>query len=157
MSLQSEDEKWMNKALELASQAAALGEIPVGAVIVENDQIVAEAFNRKEALKQPLAHAEILVIQAAAEKLGRWRLTGCTLFVTLEPCLMCSGAIIHARLDRVVYAAPDPKTGAVDSLYRVLADSRLNHSPLVASGVLQEQAMLQLKQFFRNLRSKGET
>lgn len=148
------DELWMRRALELAAASARLGEIPVGAVIVEGDQIVAEAGNLKEANQDPLGHAEVIAIRRAAEKLGRWRLSGCTLYVTLEPCTMCAGAIIHSRLDRVVYAAIDPKAGAIESLYKILADPRLNHSPRVDSGILRDEASLQLKTFFRELRNR---
>jgi tRNA(adenine34) deaminase len=146
------DEKWMRRALELAIAAAEAGETPVGAVIVKDDQVVAEAGNFKEVSGDPLGHAEVLVIRRAAEKLGAWRLSGCTLYVTLEPCIMCAGAIIHARVDRVVYAATDPKAGAVDSLYRVLEDRRLNHMPAVTSGILKIESAELLKTFFRKLR-----
>lgn len=148
------DEHWMRRALELADRAAAQGEIPVGAVIVQGDEIVAEASNLKELNQDPLGHAEIIAIQAAAKKLGRWRLSGCTLYVTLEPCTMCSGAIIHSRVDRVVYGATDPKAGAVRSLYQILTDPRLNHAPQVTAGVLESECSSQLKAFFRALRSK---
>lgn len=146
------DEIWMRRAIERAAEAARRGEIPVGAVIVQGDQLVAEAGNLKETAQDPLGHAEVIAIRRAAEKLGRWRLSDCTLYVTLEPCTMCAGAIVHARLERVVYAAVDPKAGAIESLYKILADSRLNHSPLVASGVLRDEASAQLKNFFRELR-----
>lgn len=149
-----QDQKWMTRALELAREAGHRGEIPVGAVMTHEGEIIAEASNRKEEWNQPLAHAETLVIEEAARKLGRWRLSGCTLYVTLEPCVMCSGAIVHARLDRVVYATPDPKTGAVQSIYRVLSDSRLNHAPQIHQGVLQAEASELLKNFFKALRSK---
>lgn len=150
-----DDEKWMRRALELADEAALRGETPIGAVIIDREGgCVAEASNLKESVSDPLGHAEILVIREAAKKLGRWRLSGCTLYVTLEPCTMCAGAIIHARLDRVVFATPDPKAGAVHSLYTILADPRLNHSPQVSSGVLQEEASDQLRTFFRALREK---
>jgi tRNA(adenine34) deaminase len=148
------DEHWMRQALDLAAQAAEAGEIPVGAVIVCEDQVIAAAANRKELNQDPLGHAEVIAIREAAEKLGRWRLSGCTLYVTLEPCTMCSGAIIHARLDRVVYAATDPKAGAVRSLYQILADPRLNHAPEVTAGVLEAEASAQLKAFFRRLRER---
>lgn len=149
-----DDERWMRRALELADEAAARGEIPVGALIVGPEiggtaRVIAESGNLKEANQDPLGHAEILVIREAAQRLGRWRLSGCTLYVTLEPCTMCAGAIIHSRLDRVVYAATDPKAGAVKSLYQILTDSRLNHAPQVASGVLADEASNQLKAFFR--------
>jgi tRNA(adenine34) deaminase len=151
------DEKWMRRALELAAEAASRGEIPVGAVLICEDELISESGNSKESTQDPLGHAEVLVIREAAQKLGRWRLSGCTLYVTLEPCLMCSGAIIHARLDRVVYATPDPKSGAVESLYQLLSDVRLNHVPEVHSGVLASEASVQLKSFFRELRLSRET
>jgi tRNA(adenine34) deaminase len=150
------DEGYMQRALELAAFAGAKGEIPVGALIVRSGEIIAESGNLKEANQDPLGHAEILVIRQAAEALGRWRLSGCTLYVTLEPCTMCAGAIIQSRLDRVVYAATDPKAGAVQSLYQVLSDSRLNHKPLVTHGVLQAEASAQLKDFFRALRDRAQ-
>ena len=144
----------MRRALDLAAEAALRGEIPVGAVVVHDGTIIAEAANFKEANQDPLGHAEILAIQKASQALGRWRLSGCTLYVTLEPCTMCSGAIVHARLDRIVYAATDPKAGAVRSLYQILNDDRLNHSPQITSGVLEQDASDQLKSFFRALRAK---
>ena len=151
--LQKSDEKWMGRALELALEAGSKGEIPIGAVVVCGDEVVAEASNLKESNQDPLGHAELIAIQAAAEKLSRWRLSGCTLYVTLEPCTMCAGAIVHARLDRVVYAAADPKAGAVKSLYEILADPRLNHAPEVTTGVREAEASAMLKEFFKNLRS----
>ncbi len=150
----AEDAKFMRRALELAAEAGSRGEIPIGAVIVQAGEIIAEAANLKETNGDPLGHAEVLAIRAAAQRLGRWRLSGCTLYVTLEPCTMCSGAIVHARLDRVVYAANDPKAGAVRSLYEILSDSRLNHSPTVTAGVLEAEASEQLKDFFRRLRAR---
>lgn len=144
----------MKRALELASEAGSRGEIPIGAVIVQDTEIITESSNLKETNGDPLGHAEVLAIRAAASKLGRWRLSGCTLYVTLEPCTMCAGAIVHSRLDRVVYAATDPKAGAVTSLYSVLADPRLNHSPEVVAGVCEAEASAQLKDFFRALRAK---
>jgi len=150
----AEDEKWMRRALALADEAGQKGEIPIGAVVVCDGEIVAEAGNLKEVSGDPLGHAEIIAIRAAAEKLGRWRLTGCTLYVTLEPCTMCAGAIIHSRVDRVVYAAKDPKAGAVESLYKILADERLNHAPKVCTGVLEAEASTQLKEFFKRLRNR---
>lgn len=152
----SQDEIWMRRALELAAASARLGEIPVGAVIVQENQLIAEAGNLKESNQDPLGHAEVIAIRRAAEKLGRWRLSGCTLYVTLEPCTMCAGAIIHARLDRVVYAAIDPKAGAIESLYKILADPRLNHSPVVDAGILRDEASTQLKSFFRELRNRSQ-
>jgi len=153
----SSDEKWMRRALELAVMASDAGEIPVGAVIVDDQtgEMIAETANCKEASQDPLGHAELLAIRAAARRLGRWRLSGCTLYVTLEPCAMCAGAIIHARVDRVVYAATDPKAGAVRSLFTLLSDSRLNHQPIVMAGLLEFEAASQLKEFFRALRSRN--
>jgi tRNA(adenine34) deaminase len=148
-----DDERFMRRALELAADAGRRGEIPIGAVVVQGAEIIAEASNLKETNGDPLGHAEVLAIRAAAERLGRWRLSGCTLYVTLEPCTMCAGAIVHARVDRVVYAATDPKAGAVRSLYEILSDARLNHSPTVTAGVLESDASAQLKDFFRALRS----
>jgi tRNA(adenine34) deaminase len=148
------DQRWMRRALELAEEASQAGEIPVGAVIIYDGAIVAEASNRKEQNQDPIGHAEIIAIRLAAEKLGRWRLTGCSLFVTLEPCTMCAGAIIHSRLERLVYGAPDPKAGAVNSLYQILSDPRLNHAPVVTTGVLEAEASAQLKSFFKGLRDK---
>lgn len=151
---QATDERFMRRAIELAADAGSRGEIPIGALIVHDGAIVAEAANYKETNGDPLGHAEVLAIRKAAEALGRWRLNGCTLYATLEPCTMCAGAIIHARLDRVVYAATDPKAGAVHSLYQILADPRLNHAPEVTPGVLEADASAQLKAFFRDLRKK---
>lgn len=144
---------WMKKALELASEAEKLGEVPVGAVVVCEGRAVAEAYNRKETDNDPLGHAEIYALQQAAKNLNRWRLTGCTLYVTLEPCVMCAGAIVHSRVDRVVYGASDPKAGAVHSIMNVLSNNNLNHSPQVTAGVCEELAATQLKMFFKNLRS----
>ena len=149
------DELWMRKALALAASAAKKGETPVGALIVHDGEIIAQAENCKEAVNDPLGHAELLVIREAADRLGRWRLSGCTLYVTLEPCTMCAGAIVHARLDRVVYGATDPKAGAVRSLYQILADARLNHAPAVTSGVLESECSELLKVFFRDLRLRS--
>lgn len=147
-----EDETWMREALKAAENALVTGDVPVGAIVVHKQEEISRAWNRKEELNNPLAHAELLALEAASEKLGRWRLTGCTLYVTLEPCVMCSGAIVHARVDRVVYATPDPKTGAVHSLFNILTDTRLNHAPEIQAGVLQTEASRLLKDFFRKLR-----
>jgi tRNA(adenine34) deaminase len=118
----------MAYCLRLAQEAARRDEVPVGAVVVGPEgQLLAQAWNQREGLRSPLGHAEMLAIQRASLKLGAWRLSGCTLYVTLEPCVMCAGAIVQARLDRVVYGTPDPKGGAVESLYQVLQDRRLNH------------------------------
>ena len=124
----------MARALELAAQAARLGEVPVGAVVVCDNRVVGEGYNLRETEADPLAHAEIRAIASAAEELGRWRLSDCTMYVTLEPCAMCAGALINCRMGRLVYGAADPKAGAVHSL-RMLEDERLNHNLPVASGV----------------------
>jgi tRNA(adenine34) deaminase len=144
----NDDLRFKTLALTLADEAAARGEVPVAAVIVENGVVIATSANEKEQAIDPLGHAEIRVIREAAAKLGRWRLIGCTLYVTLEPCVMCAGAIVHSRVDRVVYGAKDAKAGAVESLYQVLTDSRLNHRPQVESGVLAKECGDILSKFF---------
>jgi tRNA(adenine34) deaminase len=161
------DQDFMNLALEAAKAASLRGEIPVGAVLVDFGsvgpspdevfpQVIATSANLKESNNDPLGHAEIRVIRESAEKLGRWRLTGCTLYVTLEPCVMCSGAIVHARVDRVVYGARDPKAGAAESLYQILSDSRLNHRPEVRAGVLADECGQILTEFFAAKRRKHD-
>ena len=145
---------WMKKALELAQRAAEHDEVPVGAIVVRGDKIIGEGYNRRESLKKPTAHAEILAIEDAADYLESWRLNGCTLYVTLEPCPMCAGAILNARIDQVVYGASDPKAGAVGSLFQLLGDQRLNHRCDVLSGVLAEESSQLLKTFFEGLREK---
>jgi len=151
--ISSEDIGYMRQALGLAAQAAALAEVPVGALIVHDNEVISSAYNERETLPSALAHAELTALQRACEKLGRWRLSGCVLYVTLEPCVMCAGAIVQARVDRVVYGARDPKAGAVESLYQVLADQRLNHRPEVVGGVLADECGQILTQFFKNRRS----
>jgi tRNA(adenine34) deaminase len=144
------DEHWMSMALAQAELAEREGDVPVGCVIVHRDLgAVAKACNRREKDSDPTAHAEVLALREAARQLGRWRLNDCTLFVTLEPCFMCAGALVNARIGRVVYAAVDPKTGACQSLASVLNDPRLNHRCEVKAGVFEEKAKLQLQSFFR--------
>lgn len=150
---------WMRHALSLAQVAAKNGEIPVGAVVLQVDdadhtqwKIVGESGNLKESAFDPLGHAEIIAIRQATQRLGQWRLNHCTLFVTLEPCLMCAGAIIQARIGQVVYGALDPKAGAVASLYQVLGDSRLNHQPRVIPGILADECGQILREFFAHRR-----
>lgn len=161
--LEQLDEKYMRQALEQASAAAARGEVPVGAIVIYNEigsdgqtegRIIARSGNLKESEADPLGHAEIRVLREAARQLGRWRLSGCTLYVTLEPCVMCSGAIVHSRVDRVVYGARDPKAGAVESLYEILKDSRLNHQPVVTSGVIAGECAEALSSFFSARRTE---
>lgn len=150
------DTHWMLRAIEMASQAATVDEVPVGAVIVHEHRLIAAAHNQREMLHDPTAHAEMIAITQAAEARADWRLENCTLYVTLEPCPMCAGAILQARIPRVVFAAVDPKAGAVVSLYTLLNDARLNHRCEVRGGVLQEQAGALLTDFFRHKRSLGK-
>ena len=139
----------MRLALGVAERALLCGDVPIGAVVLDGDgQVIGEGFNRREADADPTAHAEVLALRAAARALGQWRLQGCTLVVTLEPCTMCAGAIVLARVDRVVFGAFDAKAGAVGSLWDVVRDPRLNHRPEVVSGVLAEDCAQVLRQFF---------
>jgi tRNA(adenine34) deaminase len=146
----------MHAALDQARQAMALNEVPVGAVIVCDGRVIAAAHNSRETLRDPTAHAEMIAITQAAAELGDWRLEGCTLYVTLEPCAMCAGAIVLARIPRVVYGAADPKAGAVQTLYQLLADRRLNHQAEVSGGVLAEPCGAILTEFFRRQRQLGK-
>lgn len=143
----------MTRALELAAEAAQTDEVPVGAVIVKDGVIIAEGKNHKESSQTATGHAEIAALNAASEAIGAWRLEGCDLYVTLEPCVMCSGAIVASRIRKVIYGAKDPKGGAVESLYQILDDSRLNHSCEVVSGVLQQECSKILKDFFKEKRN----
>ncbi len=144
----------MRRALLAAEEAAGRGEVPVGAVVARGDKVLAVAANEREATGDPTAHAELLAIREAANTLGGWRLAGCTLYATLEPCPMCAGAAHAARLDRLVYATPDPKAGYAGSLHNVLADDRLNHTVTVEKGVLKAESAELLRDFFRNRRNK---
>lgn len=151
----AQDTAMMRRALDLARAAGELGEVPVGAVVYETGgTVLAEAGNRREIDHDPAAHAEFLAIAAACRRLGDWRLNHCTLAVTLEPCVMCAGLIVNARLGRVVYGAADPKAGAVRSLYRILEDQRLNHRPAVIPGVMADECGSLLTAFFASLRAK---
>ena len=145
-------EYWMDLALKEAGIAAQKQEVPIGAVIVLNGEIISSAHNLKESNTQAIAHAEILAIEAACRKLGRWRLNDCTLLVTLEPCLMCAGAIIQSRIGKVVYGCTDAKAGAVTSLYQTLSDTRLNHRPEVIGGIREAVCSSLLSNFFSKLR-----
>ena len=148
-----DDERWMGVALSEARRAAEEGEVPIGAVVVCDGVEVARAHNRRESDRDPAAHAEFLALEAAARRLGRWRLTGCSVYVTLEPCLMCAGLMVNARIDRCVFGAPDPKAGALGTLYDVHDDPRLNHAFLVEGGVRQEECAEVLRAFFRARRA----
>lgn len=148
------DLEHMRRALGLAEHAMALGEVPVGAVVVRHGRIIAQAFNLRETLEDPTAHAERLAITLAGRSLGTWRLEDCTLYVTLEPCAMCAGAIVLARIPRVVYGALDPKAGACESLFRLASDPRLNHRAELVGGVLAEDCSAVLQTFFRSRRPR---
>jgi tRNA(adenine34) deaminase len=147
---------FMKEALKLAKEAEKQGEVPVGAILVHKNQIIASSFNQKESSKKATAHAEILAIEKASLRLNRWRLNDCILYVTLEPCPMCAGALVAARLKRLVYACKDPKAGAIHSLYRITQDPRLNHHVDIHSGVLQEESRALLKEFFRKKRKNNK-
>jgi tRNA(adenine34) deaminase len=146
------DEDFMRVALALAEQARGAGEVPVGAVVVRDGVVIGSGFNSPIGRHDPSAHAEILALRAAAAAAGNYRLSGCTLYVTLEPCVMCSGAILHARIGRVVYGAPDPKTGACGSVLNLFADDTLNHHTAVTGGMLAEECGRMLKGFFQERR-----
>ena len=150
----SRDLEMMRRALALAHEALTLGEVPVGAVVVRGGRVLSQAFNLRETLADPTAHAERLALALAGRALGTWRLDGCTLYVTLEPCAMCAGAIVQSRITRVVYGAADPKAGACDSLYRLATDPRFNHRAEVVSGLLAEECGALLTQFFRQRRGQ---
>ena len=148
------DQDFMRAALDRAREAQQQGEVPVGAVLVRDGQIVASAANRNITTNDPSGHAEILALREAGQVLGNHRLTGCSLFVTIEPCAMCAGALMHARLERLVYGASDPKAGAVQSVMQVLNHPALNHRMEVTAGVLAEECSAILQGFFRERRTK---
>ncbi len=152
-----DDMRFMRLALEEAQLAADEGEVPIGAVVVCEGEVVARAHNRRETDHDPSAHAEFAAMVAASQALERWRLTGCTVYVTLEPCLMCAGLMVNARVDACVYGAPDPKGGACGTLYDVSHDPRLNHEFEVRSGVLADEAAAQLRAFFRARRKAAKS
>ncbi|MGB3260807.1 tRNA adenosine(34) deaminase TadA [Paenisporosarcina sp.] len=154
MDVFEKDRVFMGEALVEAQKAATLGEVPIGAIIVYQDEIIARAHNLRETTQNATTHAELLVIQQACAKIGSWRLEEMTLYVTLEPCPMCAGAILQSRIPRVVYGARDMKAGCVDSLYRLLNDARFNHECEVTEGILAEDCGGILTQFFRNLREQ---
>ena len=148
------DEGFMRLALAEAEKAAATGETPVGAVLVIGEEVIAAAHNMRETWQDPAAHAELLVVREAAARLGRWRLQDATVYVTLEPCLMCAGALVLARVGRLVYGCRDPKAGALGSVYDVVRDGRLNHTYRITPGVLEEECRAVLTGFFARLRAE---
>lgn len=150
--MESRDEAWMREALLLAAEAQAGGEVPVGAVVVKDGVVIGRGYNRPISARDPTAHAEIIAMRDAAERLGNYRLTDCELFVTLEPCAMCAGAIMHARIARVVFGAADPKTGACGSVVNLFAEPRLNHHATVCAGVLADECGARLSVFFSQRR-----
>ncbi|WP_226660157.1 tRNA adenosine(34) deaminase TadA [Pseudalkalibacillus hwajinpoensis] len=148
------DEYFMRLAMAEAEKASAIGEVPIGAVIVKEEEVIASAYNLRETEQRAVAHAELLAIDAACQKVGSWRLTDCTLYVTLEPCAMCSGAIVLSRVERVVYGASDPKGGCAGTLMNLLDDNRFNHQAAVMPGICEEECGTMLTAFFRLLREK---
>jgi tRNA(adenine34) deaminase len=152
---EKQDQQFMRAAIDQAKIAEENGDVPIGAVIVHNNQVIAKAYNQREQLQDPTAHAEIIAITQAAATLENWHLNGCTMYVTLEPCPMCAGALVLARIDRLVYGCNDPKTGAVKSLYNIVQDSRLNHRMKVTSGVLVDECTEVLQEFFKKRRTEN--
>ena len=149
-----EHQKWMKEAMREALKVEAIGEVPVGAVIVLDGKIIARGHNRRETKQSSIAHAELIAIEKACKKLGSWRLEGATLYVTLEPCVMCAGAIVLSRVPTVVFGAWDPKAGCSGSLMNLLQEERFNHRCEVIAGVFEEECSAQLKSFFKQLRTK---
>lgn len=148
----TEDERFMKKALHQAKRAAAIGEIPIGCVIVRDGKVIARGFNQRRSRKTTLAHAEMIAIDRASRKLGDWRLEGCTMYVTLEPCQMCSGALVQSRIDRVVIGTMNPKAGCAGSILNILRMPEFNHQVEITGGVLQEECSAVLQDFFKDLR-----
>ena len=144
---------FMKMAIEQAEQALAIGEVPVGAVIAQQGRVIAAAHNQREQLKDPTAHAEMIAITQAAESMESWRLVDCAMYVTLEPCPMCAGAILNARVPKVIFGATDPKGGAVVSVFKMLGDARMNHRAEVVQGVMDVESAELLKRFFRSKRN----
>jgi len=156
LSLTERDEAFMREALKEAEKAEDEGEVPVGAVVVMDGRVVGRAHNQRETLKDPTAHAEMIALTQAAAWAGAWRLSGATMYVTVEPCPMCAGALVLARVDRLVYGCPDPKAGACGSLYNILSDERLNHRLEVKTGVLAEQCAEAVQSFFKARRLEAQ-
>jgi tRNA(adenine34) deaminase len=151
-----EDERYMQAAIEQARVAEENGDVPIGAVIVYQGRVIGKGYNQREQLQDPTAHAEIIALTAAAAEVGSWRLEGCTIYVTLEPCCMCAGALVLARVDRLVYGCDDPKAGAIRSLYNIVQDERLNHRLEVSGGVLAEECGKLLSEFFERRREESK-
>ena len=155
MSNQQQDHSFfMRKAIHQAQRAAALGEVPIGCVIVHDGKVIGRGFNRRLTSHSTLAHAEIIAIRQACRKLGDWRLEGCTMYVTLEPCQMCSGALVQARIDRVIVGAPNPKAGCAGSILNLLQVPQFNHQVEVKRGVMEQECSQMLKSFFKDLRER---
>ncbi|MDY4919887.1 MAG: tRNA adenosine(34) deaminase TadA [Phascolarctobacterium sp.] len=156
METKKSHEEYMQLALEEARKAAALGEIPIGAVLVHEGEVVARAHNMRETWQDGTAHAEVIVIQEACKKLGRWRLSGCSLYVTVEPCPMCSGAIVNSRIDTVVYGCPDVKAGGAESIFNIITNPNLNHTATVISGICELECAQVMKEFFKRRRAENK-
>ena len=152
--MQSTDEKYMKEAIKQAKKASAIGDVPIGCVIVFGDKIIARGYNQRNKRKTTLAHAELLAIQKASKKLGDWRLEECTMYITLEPCQMCAGAIVQARIPKVVIGAMNPKAGCAGSVLNILQVDSFNHQVEVERGVLKEECSRMMSEFFKNLRKK---
>ena len=150
-----QDEHYMLEAIKAAQIAEENGDVPIGAVIVYENQVIGRAYNQREQLNDPTAHAEIIALTQAAAFIESWRLGGCTIYVTLEPCAMCAGALVLGRLDRLVYGCDDPKAGACKSLYNIVQDERLNHRLEVTSGILADECSQQLQAFFQRRRAEN--
>jgi tRNA(adenine34) deaminase len=151
-----EHERWMDEALQEAKKAEAIGEVPIGAVIVKDGEVIGRGYNLRETQHDPTAHAEMIAIRQAAERVGGWRLNDCDLYVTLEPCPMCAGAILQARIRRVIYGTEDPKAGCAGTLMNILTDGRFNHQTEVISGIRKEACGAILTEFFRALRRRNK-
>ncbi|NIK79842.1 tRNA(adenine34) deaminase [Paenibacillus castaneae] len=151
---EQEDQKWMLEAIAEANKAEQIGEVPIGAVVVRNNEIIGRGYNLRETRFDPTAHAEMVAIRDACERIGAWRLLDCTLYVTLEPCPMCAGAIVQARVKRVVYGTSDPKAGCAGTLMNLLQEPRFNHETELTSNILQPECAALLTQFFRKLRKR---
>lgn len=151
---EQEDQNWMMEAIAEARKAEQIGEVPIGAVIVKNNEIIGRGYNLRETRLDPTAHAEMVAIRDACDRIGAWRLLECTLYVTLEPCPMCAGAIVQSRIKRVVYGTSDPKAGCAGTLMNLLQEPRFNHETELTSGILRPECALLLTQFFRRLRER---